>query len=185
MKAATRQRWISLAAGFVSLLAIAPLALAGTPQAAPDAAAASPFSTLPSGLPDLPSLGEVMQRDLRTGLAINGFDPVSYRLGPQPLAGRVEYELIQDRFVWRFASQANLEAFRDAPEIYTPAFGGFDPTGVANGVAVDSDPSQFAVVGSRLFLFRSADNRQRFLQDTGLLAQAESRWNTVQRLIAH
>jgi hypothetical protein len=45
--------------------------------------------------------------------------------------------------------------------------------------------SQFAVVGSRLFLFRSADNRQRFLQDTGLLAQAESRWNTVQRLIAH
>ena len=129
-------------------------------------------------------IGEVMQRGLSTGLAINGLDPVSYRLGTKPMAGRAEYELLQDRFVWRFASQANLEAFRDAPEIYMPAFGGFDPTGVANGVAVDSDPRQFAVIGSRLFLFRSAESRQRFLREPGLLAQAESRWNAVLRLVA-
>lgn len=184
MKAATRQRWISLAAAAVSLALIGQTALASAPSAAPETTASNPFPALPSGLPDLPSLGEVMQRDLRTGLAINGFDPVSYRLGAKPAAGRAEYELIQDRFVWRFASQANLEAFRDAPEVYMPAFGGFDPTGVANGVAVDSDPSQFAVIGSRLFLFRSAANRQRFLQNASLLAQAESRWNAVLRFVA-
>ena len=132
----------------------------------------------------MPALGEVMQRDLHTGLAINGFDPVSYRLGSKPIAGRAEYELIQNRFVWRFASKANLEAFRDAPQVYAPAFGGFDPTGVANGVAVESDPSQFAVIGSRLYLFRSAENRQRFLREAGLLAQAESRWNAVLRFVA-
>ena len=184
MKAATRQRWLSLAAGFVALSFIAQETLASTPQAAAEAGTATLFPTLPSGLPELPSLGEVMQRDLRTGLAINGFDPVSYRLGTKPAAGRPEYELIQDRLVWRFASQANLEAFRDAPDIYAPAFGGFDPIGVANGVAVDSDPSQFAIIGSRLYLFRSADNRQRFLQNAELLAQAENRWNAVLRLIA-
>jgi hypothetical protein len=184
MKAATRQRWISLAAGFVLVPLLGQAALASTPPAAAGTAAPALSPTLPSGLPDLPSLGEVMQRNLSTGLAINGFDPVSYRLGVRPLAGRAEYELIQDRFVWRFASQANLEAFRDAPEIYMPAFGGFDPTGVANGVAVDSDPRQFAVVGSRLFLFRSADNRQRFLRESSLLAQAESRWNAVLRFVA-
>lgn len=185
MKAAARQRLISAAATLVSLFLIGQIALASTPQAAPDIAAPStPDPTLPSGLPELPSLGEVMQRDQRTGLAINGLDPVSYRLGARPMAGRAEYELIQDRVVWRFASQANLEAFRDAPEVYTPAFGGFDPIGVANGVAVESDPSQFAVVGSRLFLFRSADTRQRFLREAGLLAQAESRWNAVLRLVA-
>lgn len=184
MKAATRQRWISLAAGFVSLSVIGQVALASASSAAPETAAPVLFPSLPPGLPDLPSLGEVMQRDWAAGLAISGFDPVSYRLGTKPAAGRAEYELIQDRFVWRFASQANLEAFRDAPEIYTPAFGGFDPTGVANGIAVDSDPSQFAVIGSRLFLFRSADNRQHFLQNAGLLAQAESRWNAVLRFVA-
>ncbi|RYE35161.1 MAG: hypothetical protein EOP23_01605 [Hyphomicrobiales bacterium] len=184
MKAATRQRWTSLAASFVLVPLLGQAALASSPPAATDAAVPALSATLPPGLPDLPSLGEVMQRDLSTGLAIKGFDPVSYRLGAQPLAGRAEYELIVNGFVWRFASQANLEAFRDAPEIYTPAFGGFDPTGVANGVAVESDPRQFAVVGSRLFLFRSADNRQRFLREAGLLAQAESRWKAVLRFVA-
>lgn len=177
MKAATRQRWTSLAAAFVSLFLAGQAAFASTPSAAP---APVPFPSMP----DLPSLGEVMQRDLHTGLAINGFDPVSYRLGARPMAGRAEYELIQDRFVWRFASQANLEAFRDAPQVYAPAFGGFDPTGVANGVAVESDPSQFAVIGSRLYLFRSAENRQRFLREAGLLARAESRWNAVLQFVA-
>ena len=184
MKAATRQSWLSAAAAFVLLSLIGEVAFANPPQAAPEAAAPAHDPTLPSGLPELPSLGEVMQRGLSTGLAINGFDPVSYRLGAKPLAGRAEYELIQDRFIWRFASQANLEAFRDAPEIYMPAFGGFDPTGVASGVAVESDPSQFAVIGSRLFLFRSADNRQRFLREPGLLTQAENRWNVVLRFVA-
>jgi YHS domain-containing protein len=179
MKAVARQRWSSLAAGLVSLPLIGQAALAGAPSAAP-AATPVPFPTLP----DMPSLGEVMQRDLHTGLAISGLDPVSYRLGAKPQAGRAEYELIKDGFVWRFASKANLEAFRDAPEVYMPAFGGFDPTGVANGVAVESDPSQFAVIGSRLYLFRSAETRQRFLREPDLLAQAESRWNAVLYLVA-
>lgn len=180
MKAATRQRWVLLAAGLAILSPIGGPALASTPPAAPNTATPVPFPALP----DMPSLGEVMQRDLHTGLAINGLDPVSYRLGSKPLAGRAEHELIQDRFVWRFASQANLEAFRDAPQVYAPTFGGFDPTGVANGLAIESDPSQFAVIGSRLYLFRSADNRQRFLREAGLLAQAESRWNAVLRSVA-
>ena len=180
MKAATRQRWISLAAAFLSLSVAGQAARASTPSAVP--AAAIPVSF--PAMSDLPSLGEVMERDLHNGLAISGFDPVSYRLGARPMAGRAEYELIQDRFVWRFASQANLEAFRDAPQVYAPAFGGFDPTGVANGAAVESDPSQFAVIGSRLYLFRSAENRQRFLREAGLLAQAESRWNAVLRFVA-
>jgi len=171
MKAATWRSLLPLAACLLSLAA------AGTP-----ARARAPG--LPAELPNLPVLGELMQQDLRTGLAINGFDPVSYRLGDKPAAGLSTYELIQDGIVWRFASQANLEAFRDAPAIYAPAFAGFDPTGVANGAAVESDPSQFAVVGSRLFLFRTAENRRRFLQNAGLLAQAEGRWGSVLRLVA-
>lgn len=181
MKAAARQSRIALTAGLIAFSLGLPAAQASAPRAPAPALA---LSSLPSGLPGLPSLGEVMQRDLNTGLAINGLDPVSYRLGEKPMAGRAAYELIRDGFVWRFASQANLEAFRDAPEIYTPAFGGFDPTGVANGAAVDSDPGQFAIVGARLFLFRSAENRERFLRNAALLAQAESRWSSVLRLVA-
>lgn len=171
MKAATWRGWLLPAACLLALAGAGPVARASTPG-------------LPAGLPELPALGEVMQRDLRTGLAINGFDPVSYRLG-EPAAGLPAYELVQGGIVWRFASQANLEAFRDAPEIYAPAFAGFDPTGVADGAAVDSDPSQFAILDSRLFLFRTAENRRRFLQNAGgLLAQAEDRWTSVLRFVA-
>ena len=184
MKAATRRGGTMLAAGILGLCA-------GTSAGAAELAAPQPASAarltvmgLPDGLPALPSLGEAMQRNLRTGLALNGFDPVSYRLDGGPEAGRPEHELIHDGIVWRFASQANLRAFQDAPEVYAPAFAGFDPTGVAKGVAVDSDPSRFAIVGAQLFLFRSDENRRRFLQDAGLLAEAATRWRSVRRLVA-
>lgn len=184
MKAATRQRCSATCTGVALLFLAVSVTSANTTSAEPVLPASSGAPGLPTGLPSLPSLGEVMQRDLRTGLAINGFDPVSYRFGSRPSAGLPEHELIHEGVVWRFASQANLEAFRDAPGIYAPAFAGFDPTGVANGVAVDSDPGQYAIIGSRLFLFRSAENRQRFLQDAALLAQAEDRWKSVLRVVA-
>ncbi|SIQ35244.1 YHS domain-containing (seleno)protein [Bosea sp. TND4EK4] len=187
MKAVPRQRWISLGAGIMSLGALLHPALANTPGAgqAPTltSSAHGQNSRLPAGLPDLPSFGEAMQRSLWLGLALNGFDPVTYRLG-KPVAGTAAHELVVDGIVWRFASAANLTAFREAPEIYAPAFGGFDPTGVAAGVAVDTDPMQFAIVETRLFLFHSAANRDRFLRDKAMLATAQGLWPTVERTVA-
>lgn len=184
MKAAAWQRWISPAIAGLALSWLARPVLANTP--APELPVTMTLAQigLPAGLPALPSVGETMQRDLRTGLALNGFDPVAYQLEGRPTAGQPQHELIQNGSVWRFASAANLAAFRDAPEIYAPAFAGFDPIGVAEGVAVDSDPSRFAVIGSRLFLFSSEENRRRFLKDRSLLGMADARWGTVRRSVA-
>ena len=184
MKAATWQCRIWRALGGIAFTLVAQVALVGAPDKAVQAAVPLLETSLPVGLPALPSLGEAMQRDLRTGLALNGFDPVSYQLEGRPVAGLPDYELVLNGIVWRFASAANRAAFRDAPDVYAPAFAGFDPTGVANGVAVDSDPNRFAIVGARLFLFRSDENRSRFLQDRSLLGIAETRWNVVRRSVA-
>ncbi|MGN6096781.1 MAG: YHS domain-containing (seleno)protein [Bosea sp. (in: a-proteobacteria)] len=184
MKAATWQHRLRHALVCLVFSLAAQTALARTADAPAPAAEALPEPSLPAGLPPLPALGEAMQRDLVSGLALNGLDPVSYQLPGGPLAGRAEYELIHDGIVWRFASAANRAAFLDAPATYAPAFAGFDPIGVANGVAVDSNPERFAVVGSRLFLFRSDDNRRRFLLDRSLLDKAETRWKAVLRTVA-
>jgi hypothetical protein len=184
MKAGTWRRSISHGLGCLALSVITQQAWANTSDGPAPAAVVRPEIGLPEGLPALPTLGEEMQRNLRTGLALNGFDPVAYQLEGQPVAGRQDYELILDGIAWRFASAANRAAFKDAPEVYAPAFAGFDPTGVADGVAVDSDPARFAVVGSRLFLFRSDENRRRFLQDRSLLDMAEERWSAVLRSVA-
>ncbi len=172
MKAAPRQRLIS------TMLAGAAVALALQP------ALAQPIA-LPSGLPALPTFGEHMQRDLLSGVALRGYDPVAYQAEGRAVAGRAEYELVLDGIVWRFASAANREAFREAPKAYIPAFSGFDPLAVSQGHAVASDPRRFAIVGARLFLFRSEESRQRFVADAALRAAADARWPAVSRQIVH
>jgi YHS domain-containing protein len=152
--------------------------------ALPFTVATSRASTLPPGLPELPRLGENMQRDNRSGLALSGFDPVAYFVNNAAVAGLPDYELISGGMVWRFASAANRDAFREAPEVYTPRFGGFDASGIAEGRVVDADPRRFAVIGSRLYFFRSDENRRRFLAETALRAKAQERWPVVTTLIA-
>lgn len=148
------------------------------------AAAPGLASGLPSGLPELPNIGEAMQRDNRTGLALSGFDPVAYFLNDTAVPGLPDYELMHEGAVWRFASAANRDAFREAPQIYTPRFGGFDASGVAEGRAIDADPHRFAVIGTQLYFFRSDENRRRFLNEAALRKKAQERWESVATLIA-
>lgn len=181
MKAPTWRRRVPRASAFIALALLAQSALAAKPGVAP---APGPFGTLPGGLPVLPRLGETMQRDLRSGLAIGGYDPVAYQIDHRATPGQPDHELVQAGIVWRFVSAANLAAFQDAPDIYAPAFAGFDPTGVADDRAVETDPRLFAVTGSRLFLFRTPENRSAFLADPALLHRAETQWRAVYAMIA-
>ena len=192
MKAATWQRWISIAVGVLALaiavqpvMATQPLASAPSLSSAPNLASSdSVMPGLPSGLPQLPRLGETMQRDTPSGFALHGYDPVAYQLLGRAAPGRPDYELIHGGAVWRFASAANREAFRDAPDVYEPAFAGFDATGVSDGRAVESDPHLFAVIDSRLYLFRTAENRRRFVNNAALFQLAEAQWKDVYGTIA-
>ncbi|POR56631.1 YHS domain-containing (seleno)protein [Bosea psychrotolerans] len=192
MKAVTWQGWNSIAVGALVLaiavqpaLATQPLASAPSPSSPPSLAAAdSVMPGLPSGLPQLPRLGETMQRDTRSGFALHGYDPVAYQLLGRATPGLPDYELVHGGAVWRFASAANREAFRDAPDVYEPAFAGFDATGVADGRAVESDPHLFAVIDSRLYLFRTGENRRRFLNNAALFQLAEAQWKDVYGTIA-
>lgn len=172
MKAAARQAGIAITGSYLACA----LSTAGL--------AANLYPLLPTGLSTLPQLGEVMQRDIHSGLALSGFDPVAYFLGDTAVPGRPEYELSHDGAIWRFASAANRDAFRESPQIYTPRFAAFDASAVAEGRAVDADPRRFAVIGSRLYFFRNEENRRRFLAEVSLRAKAQERWPVVTTLVA-
>lgn len=159
-------RHVPLLLGFVAMLTLGDRALAAP-------------AGLPSGLPELPLLSEATYRDTLSGIALNGYDPVAYRLEGRAVAGDPAYELLHRGTVWRFLSAANRAAFRDAPDVYAPAFAGYDASAVAQGQAVDIDPREFAIVGSRLFLFRTARSRERFLADPALQQQADEHWSSV------
>lgn len=116
-------------------------------------------------------------------LALNGFDPVSYFLEGGPQAGSARFELSWGGRVWRFASGANREAFRDDPAVYAPRLGGYDAAGILEGRLVDADPLVFAVIAERLYLFRDAGRRARFTAEPGLAGQAEAAWPALGGLL--
>jgi|GEM_PF-260546 len=102
--------------------------------------------------------------DPLTGVALNGYDPVSYFTGDQPVTGRPEFELVWGGVSWFFASGANRDVFLRAPEVYAPQFGGHGTMGLARGYLSDGNPLVYAVIADRLFLFYSTANRDAFMQ---------------------
>lgn len=119
-----------------------------------------------------------------SGLALSGYDPVAYFTDRKPEAGRPDLELGHDGAVWRFVNVGNRAAFKDHPEAYVPRFGGYDPVGVARDRSVAGNPRYWAVVGERLYLFYSEDERAAFLAAPGrILEIAVRNWPAVRRTI--
>jgi hypothetical protein len=128
---------------------------------------------------------ERMVVDRTTGLAIGGFDPVAYFTDAQPLVGQPGFEAAEAGAVWRFRNEGNRAVFVGHPEIYSPQFGGYDPTDVARGVAVAGSPRFWLVAGQRLFLFDRAESRDAFAADPARFArEAGRRWPGLQETLA-
>jgi hypothetical protein len=119
--------------------------------------------------------------DRNTGLAISGMDPVAYFIDGAPMPGSGAFEYSWERAIWRFRNEGNRGAFAAHPEVYAPRFGGYDPVGIARGIAVAGDPRLWCVSGQRLYLFYTPETRRAFLQDPeGITETADSNWPTVQ-----
>lgn len=146
-------------------------------------AAAAAVAALPARLGAATT--ERIVTDWQTGLAIDGFDPVAYFTDGEPMAGRPEFELAYAGVVWRFRSDANRAAFSANPEVYAPRYGGYDPPGVARGVARPGNPLLWKVTGERLYLFFDAQSQAEFAADEdAIIAGADGRWPEVERALA-
>ncbi len=161
---------------FGLLLVFLPMLAAFAPQPA--------RAGLPEGLPGLPRVADGMLVSRTSGLAIGGYDVVTYHLGREPEPGLAAFETNWRGFVWRFASEANRQAFLADPESYIPLYEGLDPLGVAQERFVETDPYIFAIHRGRLALFRTEESRRRFLADGRLAREAAERWPELARQIS-
>ncbi|ACL56678.1 YHS domain-containing (seleno)protein [Methylobacterium nodulans] len=142
-------------------------------------AVAGPLAVGPEGAGPHSPLPPLFAVDPLSGLALRGYDPVSYALGEWPVPGRAAYELAWAGLAWRFAGPANRAAFARDPEIYAPRLGGYDPVGIAEGRFVDADPLVALHRSGRLYLFRN--EARRAAADAVVIAAAEARWPALQR----
>src|SRR5712671_3833914 len=72
--------------------------------------------------------------------AIHCYDPVAYFKQSKPVKGDKKYSLSWKSATWYFASQQNLDAFKSAPGMYEPQYGGYCAYGLANGHKAPTDP---------------------------------------------
>jgi YHS domain-containing protein len=123
--------------------------------------------------------------DWHTGLAIEGYDPVAFFTDGKSMPGSAEFEFRYGGAIWRFCNVGNRDAFAARPDIYMPQFGGYDPLGVARGVAVSGNPNVWLITGERLFLFYDRDRLEKFAANSDrLIAEAERKWPDVVRTLS-
>jgi hypothetical protein len=123
--------------------------------------------------------------DWHTGLAIAGYDPVAFYTDGKPILGSPDFELAYGGVVWRFCNVGDREAFAARPDVYMPRFGGYDPLGVASGVAVAGNPSLWLISGGQLFLFYDRKRLEMFSADSErITGAAERRWPQVLRTLS-
>jgi hypothetical protein len=115
------------------------------------------------------------------GLAAHGYDVVAYFDQGRPMLGSDQYAIAHEGGTYRFASEANLEAFKASPAKYAPAYGGFCAFGAALGKKFDGDPLLWKIVDGRLFLNLNADVQKKWSADiAGNVAKADANWRRIE-----
>lgn len=116
------------------------------------------------------------------GLAVHGFDVVSFFKDGKPAQGDAKFSAIHGNATYRFASEANLAAFKVSPAKYEPAYGGYCAYGVAVGAKFDGDPRYWKIVDGRLYLNLSADVQEAWNKDVpGNIKKAEANWPKLEK----
>jgi hypothetical protein len=116
----------------------------------------------------------------RDGLAMQGYDPVSYVAAGRPARGTTAFETRWNGATWRFASAANRDAFANDPDRYAPRFGGYCAYAVSRGYTANGDPRVWRVVDGRLYLNYSAGAQALWEKDVpGNIAKGNANWPAV------
>ena len=124
------------------------------------------------------SLVTAIVTDPLTGVALDGYDPVSYFTDPDPQPGLRDFAYEWQGVPWFFASAANRDVFMRNPEIYAPQYGGHCVMSLSRGYRSDGKPRLYAITGMKLYLFYSLANREAFFAsgEARAIADADLRW---------
>ena len=87
------------------------------------------------------------------GVAIGGYDLLSYRQPNGPIAGDAEFSAEHDGAIYRFANAENLATFLEDPQRYVPAYTGFCAVTLALGRVTCPDHTNFQIENDQLLLF--------------------------------
>ncbi len=95
----------------------------------------------------------VAQYNLKKGIALEGYDPVSYFDG-KPQEGSEKIKVEYKGVTYLFATAANAAKFKQTPDKFEPAYGGWCAYAMGDsGEKVKVDPETFKILNGKLYLF--------------------------------
>ncbi len=124
----------------------------------------------------------VSEYNLQNGVALKGYDPVSYfpEGDGRPLVGKNQYRFDYMGATYFFANAANLDLFANDVDKYEPTYGGHCAFAMASGRKVDIDPLIYTLNDRRLHFFISNRTKINFDADvTGHEDRADSFWKQI------
>lgn len=125
----------------------------------------------------------VMPTNAAAGLAVKGYDPVSYFSDMKPVPGNPAITTRWHGATYQFASNEHRQAFLADPDHFAPQFGGFCAYAISRGTIADIDPSEWAVVKDHLYLNNNAVAQRIWdLDRPGNIVAGNKNWPLVPKL---
>jgi YHS domain-containing protein len=122
--------------------------------------------------------------NLKNGLAIQGYDPVSYFIENKAKKGSQTYSYKTEGVTYYFVSLANKNKFISDIKKYEPQYGGWCAYAMGNsGEKVEIDPETFKIKDSKLYLFYNAyftNTLTKWNKDeNNLKTKADNNWKSI------
>jgi YHS domain-containing protein len=121
--------------------------------------------------------GKTLVSTDRKGVALGGYDAVTYFTDRQPKKGDPKIEGTFDGALYHFVSQENRAAFEKDPTKYAPAYGGFCGYAASIGKVRPADPLIWSIVDGQLIVQHTRSAEELWKKDVaGNKAKADKYW---------
>lgn len=114
------------------------------------------------------------------GIAIGGYDAVSYFSDGGPVVGSPSFEHRWNGAIWRFASAEARDRFAANPDAFAPQFGGYCAWAVSQNYIAPGDPEVWRIVDGRLYLNFNERAKELWEADlAGAIGRGKANWPGV------
>lgn len=116
----------------------------------------------------------------KSGLALEGYDPVSYFTEAAPAKGTEAFSAKHLGATYYFTSADHRDRFLNEPAKYAPQFGGYCGYGASRGYLASVDPEAYTIMNGRLILQNSKKVLELWKQEPeARLKLADGNWPTI------
>lgn len=122
--------------------------------------------------------GEMMKVNTNMdGVAIKGYDPVSYFEDGKPMMGSENHSYKWMGATWYFTNGHHMKIFKEDPYKYAPKYGGYCAFAASEGYYAPADPEVWTVHKGKLYLNYNSDVTMMFEENIDdRIMKADENW---------